>query len=127
MMNLDLLNKYRVTTGPLITYTRGYIGDDTCGFFHVPSPIDHAEMMVMAASGLGWDHVSVSRKNRCPNWLELEYVYRMFFREDETAIEYHVPMGDHVNQHPYCLHLWRSLDHEMPRPPSIMIGFQKQL
>lgn len=50
------------------------IGDETCGSFVVPSPIDGADMRVIASTGEGWDHVSVSRTKRCPNWPELEFV-----------------------------------------------------
>jgi hypothetical protein len=70
-----------------------------------------------------WDHVSVSRGDRCPTWDEMEYVKRLFFKRDETAMQLHVPPTDHVNNHPYCLHLWRPLPPRViPRPPSIMVG-----
>lgn len=66
----------------------------------------------------GWDHVSVSRSDRVPNWGEMEAVKHAFFRDDETAMQLHVPAKDHVNNHEYCLHLWRPNDgREIPRPP----------
>jgi len=64
-------------------------------------------MRVMASAGMGWDHVSISRQNRCPNWPEMEHIKRLFFRDDETAMQLHVPPSDHISIHPYCLHLWR--------------------
>ena len=69
-----------------------------------------------------WDHVSVSRTDRVPNWEEMEYVKRAFFRDDETAIEYHVPPSDHINRHEFCLHLWRPQTGAIPRPPAYMIA-----
>lgn len=100
----------------------GNVGDETCGVFEVPSPIDHAPLRVIASSGEGWDHVSVSRRNRTPNYPEMQVIYRLFFREDETAMQLHVPETDHVNCHPNCLHLWRPLDTEIPRPDAYMVG-----
>lgn len=100
----------------------GYpIGDGTCGAFMVPNA-EGVSLRVIAASGLGWDHVSVSLPDRCPTWDEMELVKRLFFRDDETAMQLHVPPADHVNVHPYCLHLWRPLGAQIPRPPSIMVG-----
>ena len=63
---------------PAIVRHYGNIGDSGSGVFVVPSPIDSAPMRVIASDGMGWDHVSVSRANRCPNWPELEHVKRLF-------------------------------------------------
>lgn len=120
MKNLHLLDKYRHIETEL--KIAGAVGDDRGGFFHVPSPIDGQTIRVMASAGDGWDHVSVSRISRCPNWPEMEHIKGIFFKDNETAMQLHVPSADHVNYHPYCLHLWRPLDQEIPRPPSIMVG-----
>lgn len=101
------------------------LGLDLCevgGAFKVASPIDGAPMSVLAVSGEGWDHVSVSRPKRCPNWPEMAHVKRLFFWDEETVMELHVPPEDHVNLHPTCLHLWRPLEGQIPRPPSWMVG-----
>lgn len=121
MRNLRLLDLYR-DTGPEVVAHFGSIGDEETGSFLVPSPIDKAPMRVIASSGEGWDHVSISRQNRCPNWPEMEHIKRLFFRDDETAMQLHVPPSDHINCHPYCLHLWRPLDAEIPRPPGLLVG-----
>lgn len=121
MRNLHLLDVYR-ETGPEIVRLWGFVGDDTCGMFHVPSIIDRAPIRVIASSGEGWDHVSVSRQNRCPNWPEMEHIKRLFFADDETAMQLHVPPSDHINCHPYCLHLWRPHGVNIPRPPAYMVG-----
>jgi hypothetical protein len=99
----------------------GSVGDETCGAFDVPSPIDKAPMLAIASSGYGWDHISVSRANRCPNWPEMEFVRRMFFKDDETVMQLHVPESEHVNLHPNCLHLWRSQTQPIPVPPKWMV------
>jgi hypothetical protein len=125
MRNLDLLDQFRDVSLEVRAFYHG-IGDDTCGAFLVPSPIDKAPMRVIASSEEGWDHVSVSRANRCPNWAEMEHVKRLFFKDDETAVQYHVPPSDHINCHPHCLHLWRSQTVEFPRPPAWMVGPVKE-
>jgi hypothetical protein len=121
MRNLHLLDLYR-DTSPQVRAMYGFVGDDTCGAFVVPSPIDHQSMRVVASSGEGWDHVSVSRANRCPNWIEMSHVHRLFFRDDEVAMQLHVPVKDHVNFHPYCLHLWRPTDQAIPLPDPGFVG-----
>jgi hypothetical protein len=81
-----------------------------------PTPIT---LKVVAASGGGWDHVSVSTETRCPSWYEMSFIFRKFFKDTETAMELHVPAKDHINMHPYTLHLWRphSKMRKIPMPP----------
>lgn len=100
----------------------GNTGDDTCGVFQIESPVDCAKMLVIAATGEGWEHVSVSRTNRCPNWIEMEHVKRFFFRDDEVCMQLHVAVTEHISHHPNCLHIWRSLDQPIPLPPSWMVA-----
>jgi hypothetical protein len=71
-----------------------------------------------------WDHASISLPDRCPTWEELEFVKRLFFERDECAMQLHVPQRDHVNNHEFCLHIWRPLDVDIPRPPASMVGIQ---
>ena len=71
----------------------------------------------------GWEHVSVSLHNRCPNWGEMCFVKDLFWEDHECVIQYHPPKGPgYINMHPYCLHLWRKRDFEFPMPPSIFVG-----
>jgi hypothetical protein len=37
----------------------------------------------------------------------MEFVKRIFFADDETAMQLHVPLAEHISHHPYCLHIWR--------------------
>jgi hypothetical protein len=101
---------------------QGFPGDDETGLFIVQSPIDRANMAVIASNNDGWDHVSVSRKSRCPNWPEMTFVKQLFYYDHETVVEYHVPPTDHVNMARYALHLWRCQGQDFPRPPSILVG-----
>lgn len=76
---------------------------------------------IIASWGDLWDHVSVSRRDRCPTWSEMEMVKRKFFKDTEVAFELHVPPSKHINIHPYCLHMWRPHNAEIPLPPEYMI------
>lgn len=80
-----------------------------------------ATLAVIVSNGMGWDHVSVSLKHRTPNWGEMEHVKRMFFKDDETAMQLHVPVREHISVHPYTLHIWRSQTQPIPIPLSIMV------
>jgi hypothetical protein len=90
--------------------------DPSSGGFFSMGPL-----LIVASWDGGWDHVSVSHRNRCPTWSEMEMVKRTFFRDDETAMQLHVPPSDHVNRHKYCLHLWRPHLVDIPRPPIWMV------
>ena len=116
MKNLQHLNKYRK---PLW----GHIGDDHNGMFIIP--FKSYELHVVASDGDGWDHVSVSLNNRCPNWEEMNYIKDLFFEEDECVMQLHPPKKDYINNLQYCLHMWRPQDKEIPRPPLYMVTGRK--
>lgn len=78
-------------------------------------------LRIIATTGAGWDHVSISTATRCPTWDEMEWVKRRFFKDDEIAMQLHVTPEDHINMHPYTLHLWRPTDAAIPLPPAIMV------
>lgn len=81
-------------------------------------PDNRSYLRVIASEGGGWDHVSVSLGDRCPTWQEMDDVFRLFFRLDETAIQLHVPRSEHINNFDFCLHLWRNQDTEIAKPPT---------
>jgi hypothetical protein len=120
MIDLSLLNKWRIIDHGVAQYY-GDHGDDTCGAFQLKSPVDGQMLTCIASTGAGWDHVSVSRKNRAPNQAEMDHIFRLFFREGETAVQYFVPRAEHINVYDTCLHLWRSRDKAMPRPPQMFV------
>lgn len=118
MKKLNELNQYRDCAWEMLAV--GAVGNDVGGCFRVP--VNGVDLCIMASSGGGWDHLSVSTKERCPTWEELEHVRKLFAKPDETWMQLHVPEREHVNCHPYCLHLWRPLHRAIPTPPSIMVG-----
>lgn len=119
MRNLRELDRFRLDG----TRLWGWSGDETCGAFSIPSPVANGNLHCIASTGEGWDHVSVSLSHRCPNWPEMEHIKRLFFRDDECAMQLHVPPSDHLSFHHYCLHIWRPNDgREIPRPPAIFVA-----
>lgn len=122
MKNLNELDKHRVKDPTLLSFTGGWSGDETCGMFQLQSPVDNGVLQVIAAAGDGWDHVSVSRADRIPTWDEMEFVKRTFFKDDEVAMQLHVPPTEHINVHPYCLHIWRPHKGKIPVPPARMVA-----
>lgn len=99
------------------------LGGATEGAFAIKSPTDGRSLRVVASAGYhGWDHVSVSLPNRCPNWPEMSRIAELFFQPDEVAMQLHVPKSDHINNHPYCLHWWRPCEGAIPRPPGELVG-----
>jgi hypothetical protein len=82
----------------------------------------------IASDQLGWEHVSVTdqttkRSQRfCPTWEMMCRVKRAFWDDEECVIEYHVPMSEWINEHPGCLHLWKPIGVDIPRPPSLFVG-----
>ena len=59
----------------------------------------------------------MSLLHRCKNLTEMSLVKRAFFKDDETAFQFHVATEKHINVHPYVLHLWRSWHQEIVLPP----------
>jgi hypothetical protein len=84
-------------------------------------PCGAVELRILASTTGGWDHVSVSLPSRCPRWAEMEAVKRAFFADDEVAMQLHVAVADHVNDHPFVLHIWRPQHATIPLPPSSFV------
>lgn len=92
------------------------------GAFVVPLKTHSQTVFVIASDGEGWEHVSVSRKDRCPTWAEMCEIKALFWPEDEWVVQYHPARSDYVNVHQFCLHLWRPIGGQFPTPPSWMVG-----
>lgn len=76
----------------------------------------------IASDGAGWEHVSVSRTDRCLNWEEMCQVKAMFWGAGDCVVQFHPPESEYVNNHKFCLHLWRPIGVEMPMPDSGLVG-----
>lgn len=100
------------------------------GQFLIQGPC--GETLCIVASGAdpddtladGWEHVSVSTRRRTPNWREMCFIKDLFWKLEECVVQFHPPRSEYVNNHPYCLHLWRQSKTQMPMPPSILVGYK---
>ena len=122
MRDLTELSQYRVTS-PEAGFILAAYNPGEAGVFAINSPTDRQGMHVIASTNDGWDHVSISRKSRTPNWPELEHVRKLCFESHEVVMQLHLPEIKHINCHPHCLHLWRPQHEFIPEPPSWMVGF----
>lgn len=96
------------------------------GAFLMPGPCGRA-LKILAADASdpvshGWEHVSVSTDKRVPNWIEMCYVKKLFWDNEDTVVQFHPAMADYINCHPHCLHLWRYTKGEFPTPPTYLVG-----
>lgn len=120
-LNTKRVEQFRLRTGL-------YGTDESFGMngaFRVPK--DGVILLVIASNGDDWEetgmplpkweHVSVSTRSRCPTWYEMAFVKRLFWRDDETVIQLHVPRSQHLNLAENCLHLWKPIGIELPMPP----------
>lgn len=117
MKDLTTLDKYRLSDEERRLY--GANGDSGNGIFKVF--VKGKSFRVIASNGGGWEHVSISRQNRCATWDEMCVIKDMFFDETECVVQYHPPKSNYVNVHPYCLHLWRPTTQEIPMPPMLYV------
>jgi len=97
------------------------------GAFLVTSLKLKCPLSVIATDQLGWEHVSVSTQFRCPTWEEMCFIKSMFWDDEDAVMQLHPPRSDWVNNHRYCLHLWRPQNPStpIPLPPSFMVGYKE--
>lgn len=112
--------KYRIKTGQY--------GSDASygnnGAFLVKSLKLSSPLQIIASDGMGWEHVSVSLPNRCPTWAEMCFIKNLFWDADDVVMQLHPAQSDYINNHPFCLHLWRPVDQTIPTPDSILVGYK---
>lgn len=105
------VERFRISNPPWDTY-------------HLPCPGTRATLTVIASDGEGWEHVSVSLQTRPPTYTEMQFVKEQFWDDDEWVVEFHPSKQAYVNNHPFCLHLWKPVDVAFPTPPSRLVGIQ---
>jgi len=100
------------------------------GAFIIPHyKIDGYFFCCIVSNGLGWEHVSITLQTankcveRCCTWQEMCFIKTVFWEDEESVMQLHPPKSQYVSTHPYCLHLWRPLNNEIPLPNPLMVGF----
>ena len=114
------IEQYRITKGPLAS-DESY---ENNGAFHAFAPADGQTIYMIASDGEGWEHVSVSLETRCPTWDEMCWVKDLFWNKSETVIQYFPAKNEYINNHQYCLHLWKPIGVKLPKPPTNLIGIK---
>lgn len=119
------MEQHRVTSGEYGTKHRSSVN----GFYQAMI------LRIIASDGLNkdgtveqpWDHVSVSTERRCPKWEEMEWIRDQFFKPSDLVLQFSVPRNaEKIDQHPYCLHMWRHHDQVVLTPPTILVGVTDQ-
>lgn len=115
------LERWRIREGPMASTT----GDDY-GAFWMPGPCGR-DLTIIASSGDGelgieWEHVSVSARKYCPNWVEMCFVKDLFWDPEDVVMQLHPAKSRWISNHATCLHMWRPLKESIPLPPDITVG-----
>ena len=82
-------------------------------------PFNAAKLAVLASidtddNGIKWEHVSVSLKNRIPNWQELKFIKMIFWDPEDEVIQFFMPQSKCVKLYNNCVHLWRPINIKLP-------------
>lgn len=120
-MAFKVPEKLRVKHGPMASDSS--LGNN--GAFIVKSLKFRFPLSVIASDGYGWEHVSVSTPIHAPSWDEMCAVKSLFWDDEDCVVQFHPPKSEYVNQHPFCLHLWRKVGAEFETPPSILVGYKE--
>ena len=114
------LEPYRIARGPWASDRR-----KMDGAYLIPRR--KVELRIIACDGTdpeaqGWEHVSVSLAHRTPTWEEMEFVRDLFWLPEDTVLQFSVPREQHINAHPFCLHMWRKIGATVELPPPILVA-----
>jgi hypothetical protein len=108
---------------------RGHLASDASagnnGGFLIPMGTRYISVIASDGAAIDeprWEHVSASYKDRCPTWDEMCKPKAIFWDAEDVVMQLHPPESEWINNHPYCLHLWRPVGVVLPRPPGILVG-----
>lgn len=117
----EKLEKYRVKQGQLAS-SKEKEGNNGAFYFKGPKGDKLGLIVSDGTDGSNWEHVSVSLKNRCPHWDELVFIKNLFWSEDDACFQLHPAKSEYVNNHKFCLHIWRPINQKVPTPPPEFVG-----
>lgn len=107
--------------------------DEIDGAYAIKHPkVRNYYFQIIASTGMGWEHVSVTLRmkdnpkfvERTPTWQEMCFIKSVFWNDHEAVMQLHPPISEYVNNHPFCLHLWRPTQTEIPLPDSLLVGIK---
>ena len=85
---------------------------------------DGFDYRIIASWGARWDHVSMSLQDRCPTWAEMCWAKNLFWNPEETTMQLHPAESRYINNHDFCLHLWKPQRHAIPLPSMELVGIK---
>lgn len=94
------------------------------GKVKIDNRIDRALHFIFSFGG-EFEHLSVSTPVKTPTWEQMCKMKEIFWKDDEVCMQLHPKKEEYVNNHPYCLHIWRPKEKEIPTPSSIYVGLRK--
>ena len=114
---------YRVRSGRM--GTDAAYGNN--GAFDLTQRFHGKHTFAIASDQEGWEHVSVSHPDSMPTWEEMCIVKDLFWDREACVMQLHPPARNYVNNHQFCLHLWRptATGVFIPQPPEWMVGIKK--
>lgn len=80
--------------------------------------------LVSLTNMFGWEHLSVSFKNKIPSWECMQEMKELCFKDDEECFQIHPKADNYVNNNQYTLHIWRPTEGMKQIPPSIFVGYR---
>ncbi len=112
--------KYRIKTG-ILGSDESYKNN---GYFVIKTLKLKAQLKVICSDKMGWEHVSVSHHKRTPTWDEMCFIKNLFWHEEDIAVQFHPAKKDYINNHPYCLHLFRKFgtNNFCEKPNKLLVG-----
>lgn len=106
----DIVKNYYLNTPLPDGWTLLKVKDDGFMWFNLNKGLTVISSIAKEQDGKTWLHVSFSRKSRIPDYKDIVLIKRLFIGDNNQAIQVFPKKKDHVNIHPYCLHLWHCID-----------------
>lgn len=88
------------------------------------SESDNDDVLAKFTRALNWEHLSISFKNKLPSWNCMQEMKEIFWEDEEVCFQLHPAKSEYINNHEYCLHIWKPLNVDIPLPPTILVGFR---
>lgn len=114
---MSVFEQFRIRKGPAASEPESKVGT-----FVLPTRWGTLlECHLHAPPGAPWERVGVLTKKkrggyREPSWDEMKLVKAVFFRDDETVLQFHPPEDEKLKLPYPILFLWRPTKVEAPRP-----------
>lgn len=111
-----------INNGKLSIRTKLQQEDDVQIRAFYTDPITRKQYWCKFTRAYGWEHLTVSGKNKVPDWNVMCAVKDIFWEDEELCIQYHPKKSQYINNHENCLHIWRPLFTDLPEPDQFLIG-----